>query len=170
MYQYNLSVQDVLVGFTVGLLTGIFVPKLFNSKNIKTLATTASSWKQYRDVKMVIVVRSDLLMGKGKIAAQCSHATLSAYKEALKLNPDMVKAWEKSGQTKIVLKLPNEGEESTENALYKLKTNANNLGVVASVIHDAGRTQIASGTATAVAVGPAQSKTVDLVTGHLKLL
>ena len=29
-----------------------------------------------KPVKMVLVVRNDLKMGKGKVAAQCSHATL----------------------------------------------------------------------------------------------
>ncbi|MCD7465769.1 hypothetical protein HAX54_001878, partial [Datura stramonium] len=33
------------------------------------------------DFKMVLVVRNDLKMGKGKIAAQCSHATLGLYKK-----------------------------------------------------------------------------------------
>jgi len=32
------------------------------------------------DVKMVLVVREDLKMGKGKIGAQCGHATLGVYK------------------------------------------------------------------------------------------
>ena len=31
--------------------------------------------------QMVLVVRNDLKMGKGKAAAQCSHATLAAYKQ-----------------------------------------------------------------------------------------
>ena len=35
-------------------------------------------------LKMVLVVRTDLDMGKGKIAAQCGHATLAAYKIAAK--------------------------------------------------------------------------------------
>ena len=36
---------------------------------------------------MVLVVRTDLEMGKGKVAAQCSHATLAAYKMALVHDP-----------------------------------------------------------------------------------
>jgi len=31
------------------------------------------------DVKMVLATRNDLAMGKGKIGAQCGHATLGAY-------------------------------------------------------------------------------------------
>ena len=33
------------------------------------------------EMKMVLVVRSDLKMGKGKIGAQCGHAVLGAYKK-----------------------------------------------------------------------------------------
>ena len=32
------------------------------------------------EIKMVLVVREDLKMGKGKIGAQCGHATLGAYR------------------------------------------------------------------------------------------
>ena len=32
------------------------------------------------EVRMTLVVRQDLKMGKGKAAAQCSHATLALYK------------------------------------------------------------------------------------------
>ena len=38
---------------------------------------------------MVIVVRTDLKMGKGKIAAQCSHAAVAAYKSLLRYNTEV---------------------------------------------------------------------------------
>src|SRR3546814_7365924 len=41
--------------------------------------------------KMVLCVNMGLKMGKGKIAAQCSHATLGAYKRALRSCPEAVK-------------------------------------------------------------------------------
>ena len=37
------------------------------------------------DLKMMLVVRNDLKMGKGKIGAQCGHATLGAYNRAKKM-------------------------------------------------------------------------------------
>ena len=37
------------------------------------------------------------------------------------------------------------------------------------IIHDAGRTQIASGTATVLGIGPGPSSVIDNVSGHLKL-
>ncbi len=56
-------------------------------------------------------------MGKGKIAAQCGHATLGAYKratkKALKEGDPMKKwldAWEWFGQAKIALKCNDDKE------------------------------------------------------------
>lgn len=54
--------------------------------------------------KLVLVVRNDLKMGKGKVAAQCAHAAVAAYKLAKK-HPHTLKAWENNGQTKITLKV-----------------------------------------------------------------
>lgn len=52
----------------------------------------------------------------------------------------------------------------------ELRRNARNAGITAEVIHDAGRTQIESGSLTVLGVGPAPKSQVDKVTGHLKLL
>jgi peptidyl-tRNA hydrolase len=51
-----------------------------------------------------------------------------------------------------------------------LQAQAMSLGLCARIIHDAGRTQIASGSATVLGVGPAPRSMVDQVTGGLKLL
>jgi PTH2 family peptidyl-tRNA hydrolase len=51
-----------------------------------------------------MVVRTDLAMGKGKIAAQCAHAAVGCYKQGLKITPDYVRNWETFGQTKVALK------------------------------------------------------------------
>lgn len=40
---------------------------------------------------MVLLVRTDLKMGAGKVAAQVGHATLGAYKRAVKRDPASVK-------------------------------------------------------------------------------
>ena len=42
-------------------------------------------------------------------------------------------------------------------------------GIVAESIRDAGRTQVASGTKTVGAIGPAPASLIDMVTGQLKL-
>lgn len=54
--------------------------------------------------KLVLVIRTDLKMGKGKIAAQCAHAAVAAYKAATKY-PEFLYAWEKCGQAKITVKV-----------------------------------------------------------------
>lgn len=117
------------------------------------------------DVKLVLAVRTDLGMTKGKIAAQCGHATLACYKYLLNHPPStaLLKRWENNGQPKIAVQCKSEEELDTLQAL------AVSLGVCARIIHDAGRTQIAAGSATVLGIlGP--KSVVDQVTGHLKLL
>ncbi|KIW62386.1 peptidyl-tRNA hydrolase [Phialophora macrospora] len=117
------------------------------------------------DVKLVLAVRTDLGMGKGKIAAQCSHATLACYKYLLNhvTSAPMLKRWERGGQPKIAVQVKSEEELET------LQAQAISLGLCARIIHDAGRTQIAAGSATVLGIlGP--KSVVDQVTGHLKLL
>ncbi|EKD12774.1 uncharacterized protein L3040_006927 [Drepanopeziza brunnea f. sp. 'multigermtubi'] len=118
------------------------------------------------ECKLVLVVRTDLGMTKGKIAAQCGHATLACYKHFLKHDPKSktLRRWEKQGQAKIALQAKDEDE------LDMLQATAISLGLVAEVIADAGRTQIASGSHTVLGIGPAPKSVVDQITGHLKLL
>ncbi|KAL8661440.1 MAG: hypothetical protein Q9168_008386 [Polycauliona sp. 1 TL-2023] len=120
------------------------------------------------ECKLVLVVRTDLGMGKGKIAAQASHATLACYRALSStfpssLNP-VLKQWERTGQAKVVL------QAKTEEELETLQAQAISVGLCAQIIHDAGRTQIASGSATVLGVGPGPKSVVDQVTGGLKLL
>ncbi|TGZ78713.1 peptidyl-tRNA hydrolase [Ascodesmis nigricans] len=112
----------------------------------------------------VFLVRTDLGMTKGKIAAQCGHATLSCYKAAKKFAPSLVTRWERYGQAKIALQVKSEDE------LLLLQAKALSLGVVAKVVHDAGRTQIVAGSATVCGIGPAPVSIVNEISGHLKLL
>jgi len=116
------------------------------------------------ECKLVLVVRSDLGMTKGKIAAQCSHATLACYKALLKSNPALLKHWEHTGQAKIALRCDSEEE------LLLLQATAQSLNLCTNSIQDAGRTQIVAGSTTALGIGPAPVKLVNQVTGHLKLL
>ncbi|GKZ39736.1 gluconate transport-inducing protein [Aspergillus brasiliensis] len=117
------------------------------------------------EVKLVLVVRTDLGMTKGKIAAQCSHATLACYKYLTAYTPNsgILRRWESQGQAKIALQVKSEEE------MEEMQAKAISLGLCARVITDAGRTQIASGSRTVLGVlGP--KSVVDSVTGHLKLL
>ncbi|MDG6915841.1 MAG: peptidyl-tRNA hydrolase [Nitrososphaerota archaeon] len=116
------------------------------------------------EVKQVIVVRSDLKMGKGKTAAQVAHAALDAAEGARRRNPGWYDAWREQGQAKVVVKV--EGEEE----LLDLQRQARALGLPVSLIQDRGLTQLEPGTTTCLGVGPAPSGEVDKVTGKLKLL
>jgi len=118
------------------------------------------------ECKLVLVVRSDLGMTKGKIAAQCSHATLACYKTLVRADPShpVLKRWERLGQAKVALKIDSEDD------MLMLQAQAISLGLCAQVIHDAGRTQIVSGSATVLGIGPAPKSKINEVTGHLKLL
>ncbi|PWN98489.1 peptidyl-tRNA hydrolase [Tilletiopsis washingtonensis] len=114
--------------------------------------------------EQVLLVRTDLKMDKGKIAAQCSHATLACYKAMLVSNPTILKQWERIGQAKVALKCPNEEE------MQRLEAAAKKLNLCARSIRDAGRTQVAAGSRTVLGIGPGPVKLIDQVTGHLKLL
>ncbi|XP_065551042.1 peptidyl-tRNA hydrolase 2, mitochondrial [Lathamus discolor] len=115
------------------------------------------------EFKMVLIVRNDLKMGKGKVAAQCSHAAVSAYKQVQRRNPELLKQWEYCGQPKVVLRAPD------EETLIQLLADAKHLGLTVSLIQDAGRTQIAPGSQTVLGIGPGPADVVDKVSGHLKL-
>lgn len=115
------------------------------------------------EFKMILIVRTDLKMGKGKVAAQCSHAAVSAYKQVQCRNPELLKQWEYYGQPKVVVKVPD------ENSLLELLCHAKEVGLPVSLIQDAGRTQIAPGSRTVLGVGPGPADLVDRVTGHLRL-
>ncbi|KAM9965673.1 hypothetical protein ACTFIR_005845 [Dictyostelium discoideum] len=115
------------------------------------------------DCKQVLVIRTDLGMTKGKIIAQCCHASLGARQKALKDSKKVLRQWENFGCAKITLKA-NSKEE-----LVDLRNKAKELGVVSYLVLDSGHTQIPSGSATVLAVGPAPKEAVDAVTKHLKL-
>lgn len=106
------------------------------------------------------MVRADLGMGTGKVAAQAAHASLRAYEYA---DADARTAWKQSGQKKVVL------EVDSERALYELNEEAKAAGLPTGLVEDAGHTQVDPGTPTALAVGPAGDADVDGVTGNLSL-
>jgi PTH2 family peptidyl-tRNA hydrolase len=64
----------------------------------------------------VLVVRNDLKMGKGKIGAQCGHATLFSYKAAKRMMvgskywTKVIEKWNWEGTKKICVKVDTEEE------------------------------------------------------------
>ncbi len=111
--------------------------------------------------KQVIVIRKDLKIGKGKIAAHSAHASLEAYKRASEKEK---KEWEKEGSKKIVLRVESFKE------LFGVYEKAHNEGLPCAMISDAGKTQVEKGTIIAVGIGPAEEKRIDKITGRLKML
>jgi PTH2 family peptidyl-tRNA hydrolase len=111
-------------------------------------------------MKQAIVARADLGMGKGKLAAQVAHASLSAYEDATEADR---RAWKGGGQKKIVLKVNGESD------LFELADLAKREGLPHAIVRDAGHTQVDPGTVTALAVGPGPENIVDKVTGDLSL-
>lgn len=116
-----------------------------------------------KSIKQVIVVRADLGMGRGKIAAQASHASLEAYKKAKAKNQVLVERWEHGGMEKVVLKV------SSEQELLDLFERVRRI-LPCALITDAGRTQLDSGTKTCLGIGPWEEEIIDKFTGSLKLL
>lgn len=114
--------------------------------------------------KLVLCVRTDLKMQKGKIAAQVGHATLGAYKAAARAYPRTLREWERHAQPKIALQIRSHAEAR------QLDAAARRHGLVTYMVHDAGRTQIAAGSMTVLAIGPGPASVVNAVTGNLKLL
>lgn len=107
------------------------------------------------------MVRTDLDLGKGKLAAQVAHASLDAY---LRASEDSKRKWRAENQKKIVLKVEN------EERLLDIYEKAKRAGLPSTLILDAGLTQIPPGTKTAVGIGPAEEEIVDRITGELSLL
>ncbi len=114
--------------------------------------------------KMVIVVRNDLKLSKGKLAAQVAHAAVDCALKAMKYDKRAFEAWHKLGQKKTVLKV------NSEKDYYPLKAAAERAGLSTSLIKDAGHTEIPAGTVTVLGIGPGDELTLDKVTGHLSLL
>ncbi len=113
---------------------------------------------------MVILVRADLKMSKGKIAVQVAHGAVAASEEARKNKPEWWQKWMQEGQKKVALKV------SSLEELELLEKKAAEKGLPHAKIRDMGLTEIPPGTITVLAIGPAPSELVDELTGDLPLL
>ena len=111
--------------------------------------------------KQVIVVRKDLRLSSGKLAAQVAHASVEAYRKS---GSGEKAAWESDGSKKVVLKAESEGE------LFALQEAARRMKLPSALIRDAGRTEVEPGTVTALGIGPGTEEEIDRVTGHLRML
>ncbi len=118
------------------------------------------------EYKQVIIVRTDIDMSRGKLAVQVAHAAVMAACMAYRSSRwrDWFDEWWRTGQKKVVVRGGGEAD------LLRLAGLAERLGLPVSIVRDAGRTELAPGTLTAVGVGPGPSDLIDRVTGGLKLV
>lgn len=126
-------------------------------------------------IKQVIIVRKDLNMSKGRIAAQVAHASIKVFLDRqinsdndnnilIKVTPEM-KKWAEESFTKVVLGV------NTVEELYKIINESDKAKIPFSIIIDNGFPQSHGGmTTTCIAIGPDNSEKIDKITGELELL
>lgn len=115
-------------------------------------------------LKLVLVIRTDLKLTKGKIASQTAHAAVTCFKKSLDHKPKIAEKWLNIGQPKIVLKV------DTLSDLEALRDQSHAAGILTTLVLDAGRTQISPGTATCLGIGPDYDEKIDEIVKELKLL
>ncbi|KAH3890851.1 hypothetical protein DPMN_014940 [Dreissena polymorpha] len=104
----------VSVGVGIGVVVGWLIRGRFRSFALVSrkaainreidLNDNSPSPKDDGEYKMVIVVRTDLKMGRGKAAAQCAHGALGAAEKCLVTDKDTLYAWKACGQPKVLSK------------------------------------------------------------------
>ncbi|MHA2038923.1 MAG: peptidyl-tRNA hydrolase Pth2 [Promethearchaeota archaeon] len=116
------------------------------------------------EFKQVVLIRTDLKMGTGKKCVQSCHASVAASDLVRIQNKNAWKIWKNTGQKKVVIKLKD--LEEMREITKKLELNK----ILYFIVKDAGLTQLAPGTTTAIGIGPVESVKIDKITGDLKLL
>ena len=96
------------------------------------------------EVKMIIVVRRDLDLGKGKMAAQVAHAAVSLALHSMKKDKRIFRQWLDQGQKKVVVRVDDlkglyelkDGVPAARKMMKKLKicASAPSLGGIESLI------------------------------------
>lgn len=128
----------------------------------------------------MIVMRRDLHMRKGKIAAQAGHACVGAVLEALHRNGaekltvtegvirtgegTVLDAWFQQGEAKVCVYV------DSEEALLAVHHQAQEARLLSVLIQDSGLTEFhGEATYTCLAIEPAPAQLVDPITGALPL-
>lgn len=112
-------------------------------------------------LKQVIIVRSDLGMSRGKLAAQACHASLGAYKRA---DESKIKKWELEGEKKVIVQV------SSQEDLFQVYELVKAADISNYLVKDAGHTELPPSTITSLGVGPEEDEKIDKITQDLKLL
>jgi len=116
------------------------------------------------ELTMVLVTRQDLQLSKGKLAAQCAHASAECVLSAKRSNPRSLDQYLRRGARKIVCKVPDLV------SLREVYSRARKAGIICNLVTDAGHTEIPAGTETVVGLGPGPRVQIDKITGQLPLV
>jgi PTH2 family peptidyl-tRNA hydrolase len=116
------------------------------------------------ELTMVLVTRQDLQLSKGKLAAQCAHASAECVLSAKRNSPRALDQYLRRGARKIVCKVPDLV------SLKQVYSRAKKAGLVCHLVTDAGHTEIPPGTETVVGIGPGPRDEIDKITGQLSLV
>jgi len=109
---------------------------------------------------MALLVRRDLNLSTGKVAAQCAHAAVDVVQRARRSR--MMERWRAGGARKIVLGVD---DEPSLHELARLVPR----GCFSHVVIDAGHTEVPPNTVTVLGMlGP--RRTIDALIGHLTTL
>ncbi len=111
--------------------------------------------------KQVIVVRKDLNMSKGKMAAQVAHAAVGAMSNG---NLQGNQAWLASGMKKVVVYVDN--LEELCDLYYKVFFGE----IPAFLVIDAARTEFTEPKVVCLGLGPADEELFQGLTNHLPLV
>jgi len=111
--------------------------------------------------QLVVVINRDLKMSTGKVISQFGHA-IDGIHEILMDQQDLLEIWRETGSGKIVVK-------GTHEDIFNAYKKAKALGLLYYRVYDAGKTQIAPGSNTCIAIGPATKEELKDITGHLAL-
>lgn len=112
------------------------------------------------NLKQIILVRKDIKIPVAKLGVQIAHASVES---VLKSKKTIVEKWRNEGMKKVVLRV----EDKNELLIYKRK--AEEIGLITSLIVDAGKTVFPKPTITCLSIGPDMESKIDLITKNLKL-
>ena len=100
-------------------------------------------------------------MPKGKMATQCSHASVES---VMISDKSLVEEWRNEGAKKVVLKV------NSEKDLMECFRLAKSMKLKVSLIKDAGKTFFKAPTITCIGIGPDEESKIDKVSGKLKMI
>ncbi|CEF99517.1 Peptidyl-tRNA hydrolase, PTH2 [Ostreococcus tauri] len=143
-------------------LNGVPIIEEIEDEDDSRFGLADNGTKTETEYKMVLLVREDLPMGAGKVAAQAGHAAVGAVSLVME-NRMLLGRWEADGQKKVAL-----GVKSLRK-MDELVEQARRSRLNVFEVLDAGRTEVDPGTKTVVAIGPAASSDIDAITGGLRL-